>query len=165
MGGGAGAWSVLNLFVVDDPLVVFGGRRRWRVERPHNSVRNRRPCRDFWGGGSAGAWSVLNLFVVDDPLVVFGGWRRWQMERPDNSCRNRPPSRRFRWAALARGASGDSSSESLQRWRRRCNAFPPVPRGTYTGHTQHRTYTASRAPQQLHCPRRRTVECIRTRTS
>ena len=39
--------SVRILFVIDDPLVVFGGWRRWRVERPQNSVRNRRPSRGF----------------------------------------------------------------------------------------------------------------------
>ena len=45
---GAGAWSVLRiLFANDDPLVVFGPSRRWRVERPHNSVRDRRPSRGF----------------------------------------------------------------------------------------------------------------------
>ena len=46
--GGAGAWSVLRiLFVIDDPGVVLGGRRRWRVERLQNSVRNRRPFPGF----------------------------------------------------------------------------------------------------------------------
>ena len=34
-GGRAGAWSVLeNLGANDDPLAVFGGWARWRVERP-----------------------------------------------------------------------------------------------------------------------------------
>ena len=47
-GARAGAWSVLRiLFAIDDPLVVFGPSRRWRVERPHNSVRDRRPSRGF----------------------------------------------------------------------------------------------------------------------
>ena len=45
---GAGAWSVLTiLFAIDDPLVVFGPSRRWRLERPHNSVCDRRPSRGF----------------------------------------------------------------------------------------------------------------------
>ena len=42
--------SYLILFVLDDPLLVFGGRRRCRVERPQNSfifVRNRQPSRGF----------------------------------------------------------------------------------------------------------------------
>ena len=76
-------WSVLRiLFVIDDPLVVFGG-------------------------GGAGAWSVLRiLLVIDDRLVDFGGRRRCRVERPENSVRNRRPSRGFRWvAALPRGVS------------------------------------------------------------
>ena len=44
--GGAGSCSVLGiLFVIDDRLVVLGGRRRWRVERFEISVRNGRPSR------------------------------------------------------------------------------------------------------------------------
>ena len=66
----AGAWSVLRiLFAIDDPPVVFGRSRRWRVERPHNSV------------------------AIDDSLVVFGLWR---VERPHNSVRDRRSSRGFR---------------------------------------------------------------------
>ena len=70
--GSAGALSVLNKIVrdrrpsrrfrplaalapgassefvrVDDPLVVFGPSRRWRLERSQNSVRDRRPSRGF----------------------------------------------------------------------------------------------------------------------
>ena len=80
----AGTWSVLRiLFVIDEPLVDFGGRRRWRV------------------------WSLLRiLFGIGDPLSVLGGWRRWRVERLANSVRNRRPSRGFgQVAALARGAS------------------------------------------------------------
>ena len=45
---GAGMWSVCGiLFAIDDPLVVFGPWRRWRVERLRNSVRDRRPSRSF----------------------------------------------------------------------------------------------------------------------
>ena len=80
VGGGAGAWNVFSsCFVIDDLLVAFGGRRRWRVERAQNSVRNQRPSRGFgrlealvcgassefcsesmtlswfWAGGGAGA--------------------------------------------------------------------------------------------------------------
>ena len=41
--GSAGAWSVLRiLFGINDLLVVFGVRERWRVESPTNSVWNRR---------------------------------------------------------------------------------------------------------------------------
>ena len=32
---------------IDDLLAIFGGRRCWRVERPQNSVQNRRPSGDF----------------------------------------------------------------------------------------------------------------------
>ena len=40
-GGGAGEWSVPRIpVVIDRPLAVFGGRRRWRVKRPETSLRN-----------------------------------------------------------------------------------------------------------------------------
>ena len=63
-------WSVLRiLFVVDYLLVIFGGWRRWRVERPRNSFWNRRPSRGF-RRLAAGARSVLKiLFGIDDPFV------------------------------------------------------------------------------------------------
>ena len=31
----------------DDSLAVFGGRRRWRVERPQSSFLSRQPSRGF----------------------------------------------------------------------------------------------------------------------
>ena len=44
--GSAGAWSVLKIVTgIDDPLAVCCGRQRVRVERPENSVWNRRPSR------------------------------------------------------------------------------------------------------------------------
>ena len=66
------------MFAIDDPVVVFGPSRRWRVERPHNI-----------------------LFAIDDPLVVFGLSRRWRVEcPPHNSVRDRRPSRGFRLSRL-----------------------------------------------------------------
>ena len=64
------------LFVIDELPVVLGGWRCWRVERPQNSVLNRR--------FSCGFGRV-------DPLVV----RRWHLERPRNSVRNRQTSLRL----------------------------------------------------------------------
>ena len=60
----------------------------WRVERPKNSIWNRRPS------------------------CCFFGWQRWPVERPKNSVWNRPPSRCFlRAPALARGESQKFRSE------------------------------------------------------
>ena len=118
---GAGAWSVLRvLLAIDDPLVVFGPSRRWRVERPQNSVGDRRPSRGcrplaalalgassefcsrstthswFSAPCGAGAWSVFRiLLAIDDPLVVFSPSRRRRVKRPQNSARDRRLSRCF----------------------------------------------------------------------
>ena len=92
-GGGAGVWSVFRiLFVIDDHLVVSGGRRSWRVKHSRNSCRSRRPSRGFQplaavargvssefcsesttrsrfcAGGGAGAWSVLKILSVINDL-------------------------------------------------------------------------------------------------
>ena len=85
-GSVAGAWSVLRiLFRLDDVLVFFGGRRRWRVQ------------------------FLRILFVIDELPVVLGGWRCWRVERPQNSVRTRRRSRVFRRAAaLARAVSPNS---------------------------------------------------------
>ena len=74
--GGAGAWSVLKISVHNRRLFSWflGGRRRWCVERPQKSVRNRRPFRGFIGRTAAlerGASSEI-LFVTDDLSVVLG---------------------------------------------------------------------------------------------
>ena len=134
-----GAWSVLRiLFAIDDPLVVFGPSQRCCVERPQNSVHDRRPFGGFrplaalargasskfcspsttfsWFSAprGAGAWSVLRvLLAIDDLLVVFGPSRRWRVERPQNSVGDRRPFGGFRpLAALARGASSEFCSPS-----------------------------------------------------
>ena len=125
-GARAGAWSFLTiLFAIDDPLVVCGPSRRWCLERPHNSVRDRRPSRGFrplaalargassqfcsrsttfsWFSAprGAGAWSVLTLlFAINDPLVVCGPSRRWRVERSQNSVRDRRTSGGFRLSRL-----------------------------------------------------------------
>ena len=185
-GGGAGAWSFLRiLFGIADPLVMLGGWRRWRVERPQNSLRSLQSSTLslFVVDGGAGAWSVLAiLFGIDDLLVILGDWcwraecpqnsfrsrrpcrgfrRRWR-ERPENSCRNRPPSAVFgglrRWRV-------ERPETSIGSHGRHGNAFVPVPRGAYIAHTQHRTCTAPRTPQQLHRPcRPRRLHCTTTAT-
>ena len=58
------------MFVIDDPLVVFGGGRRWNVEHPHNSVRIRRPSGVFWRW-RAGACGILTTLLL------------WSRIRPD----------------------------------------------------------------------------------
>ena len=63
-GGSAGVRSVPRvLFVIEEPSVVFGRWRRWRVELLRNSFRNQQ-------------------------LSSFGGQRRWRIERAQNSARN-----------------------------------------------------------------------------
>ena len=65
-------WGAKRPAKIDDPLAVLGARQRRRVERPANSVCNRRPSRCFTGA-----------------------WQRWRVERPANSVCNRRPSRCF----------------------------------------------------------------------
>ena len=127
---GAGAWSFLGiLFAIgagacrllgipretDHPLVVCCVRRRWRVERLSNCVRNRRPSRGFpslTALARGDAWSVPRiLFAIDDPLVVCGARRRWRLERPRNSVRDR----RWRVETTGNSARKRSSSRGLLR--------------------------------------------------
>ena len=123
-GGSAGAWSVLRLlFGINDPLLVFGGWRRWREFFSESTAFS-------WSsaGGGAGAWNVLRILLgIDDHLVVFGGCWRWSVERPESSVRNRRPSRGFRRvAALARGASSVAIGDPLAvfgGWRRYSSEF------------------------------------------
>ena len=87
-------------FGIDDPLAVFCGWQRWRVERLLGVDGRLATCEHC-------LWSVLiTSFGVDELLAVLGGWRRWDVERPTNSVRNRRPFRCFGWVAvLVRGAS------------------------------------------------------------
>ena len=100
---------LIILFGIDAPLVILGGWRRWRMERPQNSLRSLQSSTLslFLVGGGASAWSVLIILVgIEDPLVILGVWERWRVERPQNSFRSRQPSRGFRRVpALASGAS------------------------------------------------------------
>ena len=95
-GGGTGAWSVRILLVIDDLLVVFGGRRRLRMEHSQISCRNGRCSR-----------------------VLFGGRRHWCVGRSLSTVPpNRQPSSGSRGvAAPARGGPSDFFLESTTVWR------------------------------------------------